>query len=33
MIRNRADLELKRLSVAVTAIVSSSYDAIVTKTL
>jgi len=31
--RNRADLELKRLSARMTAIVSSSYDAIVTKTL
>ena len=31
--RNRADLELKRLSARMTAIVDSSYDAIVTKTL
>jgi PAS domain S-box-containing protein len=31
--RNRADLELKRLTARMTAIVSSSYDAIVTKTL
>src|SRR5262249_14195606 len=31
--RNRADLELKRLSARMTAIVSSSFDAIVTKTL
>jgi PAS domain S-box-containing protein len=31
--RNRADLELKRLSARMTAIVNSSYDAIVTKTL
>src|SRR5262245_38921885 len=31
--RNRADLELKRLSARMTAIVSSSYDAIISQTL